>query len=288
MKNALSSRESGRGSVFTSASCVRLAFLTVLVVATASSGVVAEGPGGLLPPLYDAGDYRWYFDEKVPMLRVANEFVVGLAGGADGGSVIDALTGEGKPLEGFRAERKYRKNLLTFVSPLVETSALEDALTVAADYAGVEWTSPVFWDTESGMHVIMSNEVIVALDMARDSMDLTAQEVLEGILERDVISYRRASGTPDHFILKIPEGGTGALAAAERYAALDIVRWAEPNAYVGARACAPYTPNDTVFANPVGSPAGPVIPSGSTVPEPGSALILLLGFAGATLRRRKQ
>ena len=287
MKNGLSSRESGRVNARTWVTCACLAFLTVLVVCAASSRVAAEGPGGLLPPLYDAGDYRWYFDEKLPLLRVANEFVVGLAGadGADAAGVIDALTGEGNPLQGFRAEPKYGNNILSFVSPTVDTLALENALTLVADWAGVEWTSPLFWGGEgAGGPLIVPNEVVVALDMARASMDLTREEVVEGILEPDVISYRHLRGSRDQFILELADGGTSALAAAERYEALDVVRWADPNYYFQVIEC--YTPNDTLYGHQGGSPpAGPVIPSSSTVPEPVTLAVLFLGSA-ALLRRR--
>ena len=120
-------------------------------------------------------------------------------------------------------------------------------------------------------------------------MELTIEENLKRILEPDVISYRRLRGTPDQFSLELPEGGTFALAAAERYEALDVVRWAEEG-LMGVRVIFgdTHTPNDTLHGDPPGSsPIGPGIPSGSTVPEPGSALILLLGFAGATFRRRR-
>ncbi len=175
---------------------------------------------------FDAGDsYQTRSGARI-LHRLAGEIAVKLTPGADKAQALGPLTAAGGPLAGYTVDQDLGNGLLMLKAPaeergrqLANPGALQQAINRAR--GAVKSANPVFVDPPSGLWMIANEEVIIRLKPETDPVKYF------GAFWPNV---RRVGGTPDHYILTIPNAtAEQVLAAVNQHAADPRVLWAEPN-----------------------------------------------------------
>ena len=159
------------------------------------------------PTTYDAGDYYAYFDEKMPIVRVVDEVVVGLAsdGREDAEDLARKLTAEGGLLEGFDLFRWINADLgiANFVAPAVEGFDVEATVGRVQSSADVIWAGPAFCIVETHGRMWVTDEIIVSLGSTPGD-DFDGAAFMD---EQGFSAYRPSFGFSDHqYVATVPGG----------------------------------------------------------------------------------
>src|SRR5258708_9300707 len=173
---------------------------------------------------YDAGDGYAGAKGRRTLLRLRDAIAVRVAKGTETAAKLGNLTAKGGALEGFQvqAQRKDRFALLRGEltrdrAPAEQNSRLAELRRVA----GLEAVNPVFLDPSSGLWVMTSDEVIVALKTGVEA---------RSYFGADWPKVRPMLGPPGQYVLTLSGLESEAVfMAAARYAADAGVLWAEPN-----------------------------------------------------------
>jgi subtilisin family serine protease len=217
------------------------------VLAVPAPALVAEvgpAPGGATDDLrahaINLGDSYRAGDQTVSLLRVVDEWVVGLEPGADAG-ILDALTAPGGGLSGFVRDYDLNATTRLFAWPdhgpapadVVDTGSI-------AALPGVAWIAPSFVAAETATRMVITNELVV------DLRDGVAPEALFG--GPQYAGYSRILGTPDQYVVALSAGaGAAVLNAAARLGNDARVDFASPNFYQDFRVHG--DPNDPLYGN---------------------------------------
>ncbi len=192
---------------------------------------------------FDAGDSYQTRSGPRKLHRLAGKVAVKLAPGADKAQGLGPLTAAGGPLAGYTVDLDLGNGLLMLKAPaeergrqLANPGALQQAINRAR--GAVKSANPVFVDPPSGLWMIANEEVIIRLKPETDPVKYF------GALWANV---RRVGGTPDQFILNIPNStAEQVLAAVNQHAADPRVLWAEPN-FRAQTVAHQVTPNDPLY-----------------------------------------
>jgi hypothetical protein len=117
------------------------------------------------PVLTDQGDFYWYFDEKIPLLRSEDELVVAFREGVDIEAALTALTAAGGALDGFRVSQRFARGLVSLgridmVSPPAPGGLPLEALD---GVAAVAWSAPVLTVASGRSRVWLTDQFVVKL-----------------------------------------------------------------------------------------------------------------------------
>jgi len=190
---------------------------------------------------YDAGDGYASPSGRRTLLRPRDAVAVRVKGNETGEKLSD-LTAKGSALEGFQVEvqRKDRFALLRGkVSSDPAPPAAKSRLAQLRRTPGLEAVNPTFVDPASGLWIMTSDEIIIALKPGVDAKDYFGA---------DWPRVRPLLGPPGQYVLTLLDLESEAVfAAAQRHAADARVLWAEPNFI---RQClTQLVPNDPQFTN---------------------------------------
>ncbi|MDY6912563.1 MAG: S8 family serine peptidase [Chloroflexota bacterium] len=183
---------------------------------------------------YDAGDYYWYFDEKMPLLRVGNEVVVSLKPSSNIDQIVNQLTEPGGVLAGFQKDRALSDNTLSFVNLTTDGLNLEEIFGVLVTCPEVEWVSPTFFSERTGTRVWGTDEIVVALE---DGVDPVI------FFGTDFTDYRRLF--MNQYVATVAVGSLTALETANQLYSSPEVVWTSPNFYADIRA----STNDPLYGD---------------------------------------
>jgi len=171
--------------------------------------------------LVDSGDFYWSDGRQVRLLRVAGELVVRLAPATDVEAFVRDATSSQGVLAGFERTATLDETTISFGVSSRRRPAGEAIFDRVSEVAGVAWVAPVFFNSESGTRLFVTDEIVVAL---------RADTVPDQVFDADFSRYRRLAGTPDQFVVTVAAGGgVHALAAATRLSSIPGVAWASPN-----------------------------------------------------------
>lgn len=200
--------------------------------------VAYSGPGSAPLATIDEGDSYYYFDQQIPLDRLADQVLIRIDPNADPGDVIAALTGPGSALEGFEGMTFNDPRLIALSIPFgSEVEPPADILAAAASEVGVLWSAPVFVAEGTRDFVWLTGEVIVALAPEVDPEEFFA----EGFSSWQPFFQNQYVATP------ALGGGLGALFAANTLSTDPEVEWATPSFYTNHEVAA--APNDPLFGN---------------------------------------
>jgi large repetitive protein len=194
------------------------------------------GPG--LEPLatIDEGDFYYYFDEQIPLDRVADQVLIRVDPSYDPADVLAALTGLGGALEGFEGMAFNDPRLIALSIPFgSEVEPPADILAAAASEEGVLWSAPIFVVEGTRDFVWLTGELIVALEPGVDPETFFAS----GFDSWQPFFQNQYIATPSL------GGGLGALFAANTLSIDPDVEWATPNFYSNIEVAQ----NDPLFGN---------------------------------------
>jgi hypothetical protein len=169
---------------------------------------------------WNAGDFYWYFDKKVRLLRATNAFVVGVKPGVKAGMLSRSLLNG--PLEGFEKVESLNADSLRFVAD--EGLGKHEYNQVQRELRAmkrVAWTSPAFMGRENKRYLWITDEVV---------MQLSPQTDAQGFLSERFSNFR-VVGPEKQFMVTIPRGGVTALRVADKLHADSNVVWSSPNLY---------------------------------------------------------
>lgn len=241
--------------------CLFLAWLLLLRPAEAASALasVAEpsvtNPGsfaeqrrtrmGYLAESIDAGDAYPTPKGWRHLRRLPDAIAVAVRDGAAAAATCRSLADGNGPLAGHEEFLQMGRDLRLFRRPRSGSGALEervaDGRLVAArvqERPEVRWAMPVFVCPQSGLLTVPLAEVVVRL-----RPDVEAQ----AFFGERWPNVRPLAGTPDQFLLPLPEPGEEVLfAEVHRLAADRRVVWAEP--HFRSQTVQDSTPNDPLFA----------------------------------------
>jgi subtilisin family serine protease len=196
------------------------------------------GPGSEPLATVDEGDFYYYFDEQIPLDRVADQVLIRVDPAFNAAEVVDALTGSGGALDGFEGIAFNDPRLIALSVPFgSEVEVPADILAAAASEDGVLWSMPVFVVEDSRDFVYLTGEIIVALEEGVDPATFFAS----GFDDWQPFFQNQYIATP--FI----GGGLDALFAANNLSTDPDVEWATPNFYTNFEVAA--APNDPLFTN---------------------------------------
>lgn len=191
---------------------------------------------------YDAGDSYAGARGRRTLLRLRDSVAIRVAAGTETSAKLRDLTAKGATLEGFQVhvQRKDRFALLRGELPRDrEPAVLNSRLAELRGVSGLESVNPVFVDPPSGLWVMTSDEIIIALKSGVDA---------PAYFGADWPRVRPMLGPPGHYLLTLPELESQAVfAAAQRHATDDRVLWAEPNFI--SQGLTQLVPNDPQFPN---------------------------------------
>lgn len=159
--------------------------------------------------LLDAGDFYWYYGEKMSLLRVQNEIVVGLRDGVDPTTAAEQLTDVNGPLAGWTRVYPGNRSVLMFRWEPEESNvgrAFSDAEQRLAEVPQVAWTGPMHYSPRSRLRIAVTDEIVVSVS----SKDLLGEEV---------ISYREFIGLGTYIVKLAGGGGLHALELANQLGA---------------------------------------------------------------------
>ncbi len=194
----------------------------------------------------DAGDH--YLTPTGPRVlqRVAGAVVIHLQPGTDAKAALAGLTAPGGALEGYTEDPKGGRGIKILLAPkaeregmLREPGRLDAVLAAARRDRQVFMCNPVFVDPESGLRLIVTQDIAVRI---RQGVD--ADSFFRGRSAR----ARKLRHTADQYLITLPATAAGEiLAEVDRYAANTNVVWAAPD-FLG-ELVLDYTPNDPLYAN---------------------------------------
>jgi subtilisin family serine protease len=180
------------------------------------------GPGSEPLATIDEGDFYYYFDEQIPLDRVADEVLIRVDPSFDPADVVAALTGPGGALEGFEGTAFNDPRVIALSIPFgSEVEPPADILAAAASEEGVLWSAPVFVVEDTRDYLWLTGEVIVALEPGVDPETFFAS----GFDSWQPFFQNQYIATPSL------GGGLGALFAANTLSTDPDVEWATPNFY---------------------------------------------------------
>jgi len=190
---------------------------------------------------YDAGDGYAGAMGRRTLLRLRDALAVRVKANGTGPKLSD-LTAKGSALEGFQAQvqRKDRFALLRGkVSSDPAPAALKSRLAELRRTPGLEAVNPAFVDPASGLWLMTSDEMIIALKPGVDA---------KNYFGADWSRVRPMLGPPGQYVLTLSDLESEAVfAAAQRHAADARVLWAEPNFI--SQGLTQLIPNDPQFSN---------------------------------------
>jgi len=191
---------------------------------------------------YDAGDSYAGARGRRTLLRLRDAVAVRVAAGTETSAKLRDLTAKGATLEGFQVhvQRKDRFALLRGELPRDRApAALNSRLAELRGVSSLEAVNPVFVDPASGLWVMTSDEIIIALKPGVDA---------PAYFGADWPRVRPMLGPPGQYLLTLPELESQAVfAAAQRHATDARVLWAEPNFI--SQGLTQLVPNDPQFTN---------------------------------------
>ncbi|MBL9164019.1 MAG: S8 family serine peptidase [Planctomycetaceae bacterium] len=168
---------------------------------------------------HDAGDYYYFFSEKVSLRRRDSDILVKLAPGADAAALLDILTS--RTGSAHRTDVGASLGLDTFVlskDAADGSRAFSELKTVADSLPGVAWTAPVLVGEDGVSRFYLSGEIAVALHREVDP----AKFFGEGFE-----SWQRVFD--NQYLAKVAGGGLRALQLANELALDSRVEWASPD-----------------------------------------------------------
>jgi hypothetical protein len=177
------------------------------------------------PRTWDAGDFYWYEDEQVRLVRMLDAIVVGVEKGVDPDRLSVELTGRGGVLRRFelvqilKTEERTRDVLYLQTPQPLTVKKFEKLLRDVERVEGVTWASAGF-ETELGHKALVTNEIIVSLADGVNPEEFFAV---------GFTGYRRFF---DSYIGYASVGGVEALELANGMHGMAGVNWAEPNFWV--------------------------------------------------------
>ncbi len=177
---------------------------------------------------FDAGDSYVSLQGERKLHRLAGAVSVTLNNETEKSEIFARLTGRAGALEGYEVDSEPRPGMTILKAPeeervrqLLGPGRLATALSSLRGTPGVRSANPVFLDPESDLWLIPNQEIIVRL---RPNADAPAY------FGAQWVNTRRLQGTPDQFVLTIPEpAAEQLLAEVNRRTADTQVLWAEPN-----------------------------------------------------------
>jgi len=196
------------------------------------------GPGSEPLATIDQGEFYYYFDEQIPLDRVADQVIIRVDPAFDPADVVAALTGPDGALEGFEARAFNDPRLIVLSVPFGSgVEVPDDILAAAASEDGVLWSAPVYVVDDTEDFVYLNGQIIVALEEGVDPAEFFAS----GFDNWQPFFQNQYIATPSL------GGGLGALSAANSLSTDPDVEWATPDFYTNFEVAA--APNDTLFAN---------------------------------------
>jgi len=137
----------------------------------------------------DAGDFYWASDQRVPLLRVADEIVVKL----DNSTSLASLSQPGGPLAGYQLSAQLNSSLisLTATQPVTEQS-----LANLKSRDDISWTGFAYINSNTGERLWGTGELIVALDPGVDPASFFSTDYV----------YQGLTGTADQFVVTVTGG----------------------------------------------------------------------------------
>jgi len=195
-----------------------------------------------LAAAYEAGDGYAAAKGRRALLRLGDAVAVRLPAGSYSSAKLTELTGKGGALEGFQiqVQRTDRFALLRGELTRERTPAAQNTrISELRRASGLEMVNPVFVEPASGLWMMTSDEIIIALKPGADA---------RAYFGADWTRVRRMPGPPGQYVLTLTNLESEAIfAAAERHATNTQVSWAEPNFI--SQVLPLLIPNDPQFTN---------------------------------------
>ncbi|MEO8497921.1 MAG: hypothetical protein ABI614_22870, partial [Planctomycetota bacterium] len=193
-----------------------------------------------LQNILDAGDYYQIGTQRVALVQMEQELVIDFRHDVSPAEILQSLTASGGILDGWITMSVLDDDTVVVRRPptVVTAPPPTTAMLVAqlALQAGVNWSAPVLANPESASRVIVTDEVIVKLNLGVSPAEFFAEgfEI-----------YHQLAGTPDQYVATITAGGGATLETVNRLQADARVLRSSPNLYQEFE----LTTNDPLFGN---------------------------------------
>lgn len=212
--------------------------------ATATLVPLEVSESTIIPTLLDEGDFYWADGRQISLLRRTDQVVVGLNANADlqllstqWATTSDSVTiGEvnvtgapsvapaGESAAAWETDTSLDAGVVALTFSPEWAGDLDTTLTQFSDLPSVEWAAPVFLNSESGLHQVVTDEIIVALEPGTDAEAYFGVDLFSG--------YRPLLGTSDQFVASAAsDNPLAVLDMAATLANDPRVAWADPNFY---------------------------------------------------------
>jgi len=174
---------------------------------------------GVPKATWNAGDFYYYFEKKIKLLRHTDFFMIGVEKGNNTTRLGEQLTGPNGLLHDFQVLPALEKHLLYVQAKTpLSVRAFKELRHAVEKVSGVAWATPTF-ETMDGYGIGVTNRVIVKLDPDADPQVVLGHH------------YVRA-GPDNQYRINTRKGGVATLRFANQLQHLPGVQWADANSYV--------------------------------------------------------
>jgi hypothetical protein len=168
---------------------------------------------------WDAGDFYYYYEQKIKLLRRTDYLLIGVEKGNNVTRFGQQLTGPNGLLRDFQVLPFQDKHVLYLQAKTpLSVPAFKELRHAVEKVAGVAWATPTF-ETLDGSPIGVTNNVIVKLDPGADPQAVLGHH-----------DFRRA-GPDNIWQFHTRKGGVATLRFANQLQHLPGVQWATPDLY---------------------------------------------------------
>jgi hypothetical protein len=152
-----------------------------------------SGAEGVPKGKWNAGDFYYYFEKKIKLLRRTDYLLIGVEKGNNLTRFGQQLTGPDGLLRDFQVLPFQDKHILYLQAktPLTEP-AFKELRHAVQKVSGVAWATPTF-ETLDGYAIEVTNTVIVKLDPGADPQAILDMVILAGGVQAITIPYTQGA-----------------------------------------------------------------------------------------------